>query len=347
MSRIARAVTAALCTGVLAMPATAIATTTPASGLFASSSVWNAPLAADAALDPRSSALSGAVSAEIRSEMQQRIGPWIDERSNSTPFYVVGNDQPKVQVRLDNSPYGAASLRNVLAQGVPIPYGARPAAGVDAHMTIYQPSTDTMWEFWHASLEADGWHADWGGAMQHVSTNPGYYSNLAWDGLGRTLGWNWGSTASSLPMIGGTAMISELRAGHIDHALAINLPAPCKGWFSWPAQRTDGTSSDTNCLPEGAHLRIDPKLDLSTLNLPPVTRMFAAAAQKYGLIVRDRTLNATGFLAEDPTPTGTDPYRDPGGFYGGVSPRLLMNQFPWASLQVLKMTPCTAAPCGG
>ena len=56
------------------------------------------------------------------------------------------------------------------------------------------------------------WHADWAGAMQHVSTNPGYYSNLAWDGLGATEGWNWGSTASSLPMIGGTAMISELKA---------------------------------------------------------------------------------------------------------------------------------------
>src|SRR5204863_1823816 len=112
------------------------------------------------------------------------------------------------------------------------------------------------------------------------------------------------------------------------------------------AQRTDGTSSDySNCLLEGAHLRLDPKLDLSKLNLPPVTRMFAEAAQKYGIVVRDRTGEATTFFAEDPTPTGTDPYRGPGGFYGSLSARDVATRFPWGSLQLLKMTPCWKAPC--
>ncbi|HEV8098801.1 MAG TPA: hypothetical protein VGP56_06620, partial [Gaiellaceae bacterium] len=164
------------------------------------------------------------------------------------------------------------------------------------------------------------------------------------------------ATASSLPMIGGTAMISELKAGHIDHALAVNIPNPCATWFSWPAQRTDGGSTDlSNCMLEGAHLRLDPNLDISKLNLPPVTRLFAEAAQKYGIVIRDRTNKATGFFGEDPTPTGTDPYRSGAGvggvnngnlgFYGGVSPRILMSQFPWDHLQLLKLTPCFAAPC--
>jgi len=184
--------------------------------------------------------------------------------------------------------------------------------------------------------------------MQHVSTNAGYYSNSVWDGLDVLQGWDWGSTASSLPMIAGTAMLSELRAGHIDHALAINIPEPCKTWFSWPAQQTDGTSAQlSTCMLEGAHLRLDPKLDLSKLNLPPVTRMFAQAAQKYGLIVRDRTGagNDTTFFGEDPTPTGTDPYRGPGGFYGSLSARDVATRFPWSSLQLLKMTACFKAPC--
>jgi hypothetical protein len=332
--------------GVHRSSTTTTSTTTTSSSLFAPSSVWNARLASDAPLDSSSAARTAALVAEVKNEMQLKTGPWIEERSNSTPWYVVGNDQPKVPVTIDNNPVGANLLRNALSSGVPIPAGAQPAAGVDAHLTIYQPSTDTMWEFWHASLESDGWHADWGGAMQHVSTNPGYYSNLAWNGLGALDGWNWGSTASSLPMIGGTALISELKAGHIDHALAMNIPSPCQTWFSWPAQRTDGTSSDlSNCTLEGAHLRLDPKLDLSRLNLPPVTRMFAEAAQKYGIIVRDKTGEATTFFAEDPTPTGTDPYRAPGGFYGGKSPRDLMSQFPWAYLRLLKLTPCWTAPC--
>src|SRR3954447_2161743 len=337
MSRIARAVIAALFMVAFATSATSSAS---AGSLFAPDSFWNARLPGDAALDASSSPRTAALVSEINREQQLKIGPWIDERYNSTPFYVVGAKQPPVHVTLDSTNGTAVYLRKVLSRGVPIPNGARPAAGSDGHMTVYQPATDTMWEFYRATLEADGWHADWGGAMQPVSTNPGYSSNLAWDGLASNVGWNWGSTASSLPMIGGTVMIKELQAGHIDHALAVNLPAPCKTWFSWPAQRTDGTSTDmSNCMLEGARLRLDPSLDLSKLSLPPVTRMFAEAAQRYGIVVRDKTGEATGFFAEDPTPTGTDPYRGTGGFYGGVSPRILMSQFPWASLRLLKLTP--------
>jgi len=324
---------------------TTTATTSTSSGLFAPGSVWNAPLAADAPLDPSSPARSAALLAEVRNEISLGTGPWINEKTYSTPLYTVGATQPKVPVKLDNTASWAGALAWVLAQGVPIPPGAQPAAGTDGHMVIYQPSTDTMWEFWRASLKADGWHASWGGAMQNVSNSLGYYSNLAWAGLTPSLGWNWGATASSLPVIGGVALIKELQAGHIDHALALDLPAPCQGTFSYPAQRTDGTSTDSNCLPEGAHLRINPNLDLSKLSLPPITRMLAEAAQRYGMIVRDKTGKAVSFFAEDPTPTGTDPYNGPGGIYGGLRPWQFLPQFPWASLQLLKMSSCTAAPC--
>jgi hypothetical protein len=313
--------------------------------LFSAGSVWNAPLAGDAPLDPRSPALSTAFSAEISREITLGWGPWISESSYSTPIYTVPVDEPKVHVTLDTGAWGDP-LRQALAAGVPIPPGAKAAAGSDAHMTIYQPSTDTLWEFWHARQLADGWHADWGGAMQHVSTNPGYYSNQVWPGLAASDGWNWGGTATSLPVVAGTIRISELRAGHIDHALALDIPTPCRGVFSWPAQRTDGSSTDPSCLPEGAHLRIDPHLDLSRLVMPPITRILAVAAQRYGMIVRDQTGHATGFYAEDPTPTGTDPYNGPNGFYGGLYPwTFLTNPFPWSHVQVLRMNVCSAAPC--
>ena len=324
--------------------ATAAATTSSAT-FFAPSSVWNAPLASNAALDPSSSAKSAALLSEVRNEISLGTGPWINEKDYSTPLYTVSGTQAKVHVQLDNTASWAGALGWVFAQGVPIPPGAKPAAGTDGHMVIYQPSTDTMWEFWRASLQSDGWHASWGGAMQHVSTSYGYYSNLAWPGLSSSLGWNWGATATSLPVIGGVAMIKELQAGHIDHALALDVPEPCQNTFSWPAQRNDGHSTDANCMPEGAHLRVDPNLDLSKLNLPPITRMLAEAAQKYGMIVRDRTGGAVGFFAEDPTPTGTDPYNGPGGIYGGLRPWNFLPKFPWASVQLLKMSSCTAAPC--
>jgi hypothetical protein len=114
--------------------------------------------------------------------------------------------------------------------------------------------------------------------------------------------------------------------------------------FAWPAQRTDGTGGPLT-LPEGARLRLDPTLDLSTLHLPPAALALAEAAQRYGIVVRDRTHHATAIYAEDPTPTGRDPYQGPNGLFGGKIPSALLADFPWDRLQVLKMVVCSQAPC--
>jgi hypothetical protein len=312
--------------------------------LFAADSVWNEPLRPSAALDPTSGNRMGALTAEIASEVSRGTGPWISESSYSTPLYTVPAHQRKVRVKLDTGSWGA-SLQRVLDRGVPIPVDARPAKGTDGHLTIWQPSRDRLWEFWKAVKRPDGWHASWGGAMQGVSRSPGYYTDSSWSGLPRSQGWNWGSTATSVPVIAGTVLIDELRRGRIDHALALAIPDACAHTFSWPAQRTDGSDVSRKCLPEGAHLRLDPRLDLSKLALPRVTRVLAEAAQRYGMIVRDRTSHAVGLYAEDPTPTGSDPYVGPTGLYGGLRPWQFLPQFPWSRLQLLKMTLCAHAPC--
>jgi hypothetical protein len=312
--------------------------------LFAADSVWNAPLSASSPLDPRSPSRMATFNAEVDSEISRGIGPWISDTSYSTPLYTVPARQRKVTVALDTGSWGAP-LQRALKAGVPIPHNARPAAGTDGHLTIWQPSTDTLWEFWKTVRRSDGWHASWGGVMRNVSRNPGYYTQSSWSGLSAAQGWNWGSTATSLPVIAGTVLIDELRRGRIDHALALAIPDACAGVFSWPAQRTDGGDSATDCLPEGAHLRLDPSLDLSSLSLPPITRMLAEAAQRYGLIVRDRTHHAVGLYAEDPTRTGTDPYSGTDGLYDGLRPWNFLPQFPWDRLHLLKMTLCRHAPC--
>jgi hypothetical protein len=312
--------------------------------LFAPDSVWNAPLSDHAPLDPSSVARTVALLAEARAEVANGTGPWISETSYSTPIYTVPRRQRRVPVTIDAGTW-ASSLKGALAEGVPIPPNARPAVGTDRHLTIYQPSTDTLWEFWHAIKLRDGWHASWGGAMRNVSKSPGYYTSSSWPGLKGDEGWNWGSTATSLPVAAGTIRIAELRRGSIDHALAVDLPNACAKVFAWPAQRTDGTATGRDCIPEGAQLRIDPALDLSRLNLPPITLMLARAAQRYGMIVRDKTLHAIGFFAEDPAPTGTNPFVGPTGLYGGLRPWNFLPRFPWGHLQLLKMKTCSAAPC--
>ena len=172
--------------------------------------------------------------------------PWISTRETS-PLYTVSANQAKVRVQLDPGSWKLGLQQTF--EAVPIPANAVPASGPDRHMTVWQPSTNHLWEFFQMRKLADGWHAGFGGAMSAASTSRGYYDTNSWPGLSQS--W-WGATATSLPVIAGTMMISELKAGVIPHALAMNIPWAKPKTYSWPAQRNDGTSTDPNAIPEGA-----------------------------------------------------------------------------------------------
>jgi len=95
--------------------------------------------------------------------------------SYSTPVYVAGPGAKTVAVTQWNCQnYLDADLPRQWA-AVPIPAYARPAYGTDAEMTIYQPSSDTMWEFWQARQAGGKWQACWGGKMTGVSKNEGIW----------------------------------------------------------------------------------------------------------------------------------------------------------------------------
>jgi hypothetical protein len=300
--------------------------------IFAPDSIWNAPLADDAALDPSGAQLVHVLQDTVAQNEAARTGPWIATNESGVPLYRVPASQPLVRVQLHTGWWGA-SLQTAF-EAVPVPQDARPGTGWDAHMVVWQPSTDRYWEFFHMRKLSDGWHADYGGAIENVSQSSGYFSEDSWPGLSENY---WGATATSLPLAGGLMRIDELQAGKIPHALALVIPYARPRAYAWPAQRTDGSSDDPAGVPEGARFRLDPHLDLSKLRLPPMTRMMAQAAQRYGLVVVDQTGWAVGFRAEDNTPTGTDPYYGPGGLFGGQYPNDLLASFPWDHLQLLRM----------
>jgi hypothetical protein len=299
---------------------------TQISGLFSANSVWNRPDVAQQPLGDQQLAEEFIQQAE--SEIKQDIGPWIETSASSTPVYVVGPQQRCVPVQLDVTQAYGNTLRTAFER-VPLPADAHPAAGPDEHLTLIQPSTDSMWEFWELRRDGDQWRAAWGGAMHNVSSSPGYYTSNSWPGA-RSY---WGASATSLPVVAGTMTIGELESGHIDHALAIAIPNPRKGVFAFPAERTDGTLGASDAIPEGTTFRLDPTLDVAALHLPRVVEMMAVAAQRYGIIVRDKTLHAIGFYAEDPSPLATNPYPR---LFDGKSPSELLQSFPWTHLQAVK-----------
>jgi hypothetical protein len=297
---------------------------------FSPSGFWNAPLADDAPLDPDSAALTDAFAAVIARERKAGTGPWINTTDYGVPIYTVPADQPTVRVQLASS-FSAPALQSAWNE-VPMPPATAPSSGSDRTLVLWQPSRDRMWEFWKLTQGSGGWQASWGGAMQEVSSNQGVYGPEAWPGAKP---W-WGSSASSLSIAGGLITLEDLRRGQIDHALALAIPNVRASFYASPAQRTDGRSTTPLSLPEGARLRLDPSLDLSSLHLPPLTLMIAEAAQRHGILVRDRA-KVTHFFAQDPGPTGTNPYAGVGGYFGERSPAQLLSRFPWDRLQLLRM----------
>ena len=168
--------------------------------------------------------------------------------------------------------------------------------------------------------------------MQNVSSNPGVYGPKAWPGAQSS----WGVSASSLSLVGGLISLEDLELGQINHALEMAIPDVRAGVYASPAQRSDGKTTDPLSLPEGAHLRLNPNLDLAALHLPRLTLMLAEAAQRYGIFITDESTIAV-FDAQDPTPTGTNPYTGPDGYFEGKYPDQLLASFPWNQLELLKM----------
>ena len=285
------------------------------SPFFAANSVWNRPLAANAPIDARSRALV----AELNRELNGPEIPWINTTEWSVPIYTVGPSQPTTRVTLSGTQW--APLVNAW-QSVPLPGTAQPAGGSDRHLVVWQPDSDTMWEFWRLSGSGSSWSASWGGRMLGVSTSSGIYPDKM------------GGTATSVPLVAGLLTLDELERGEINHALALAVPNPRRGHCVAPIHREDGTSDDPDALPQGARLRLPASLDVEALNVPEATKVIARAAQRYGMILRDKS-GSISLYGEDPRPSGRyDVYER---FFGGLQPDEIMERFPWDQLQVLQM----------
>jgi hypothetical protein len=294
---------------------------------FSSKSFWNSALSAHAPVR----ANSRAYVAELLRQVHD-YHPWFNTTSYSVPVYVVGPRQRTQQVKLDT---WGPDLQHAF-DAVPIPRSARSAVGTDQSLSIWQPSTNRLWDFWLMRRVKGRWHARWGGEMDSVSSNPGYFTHA-----GATD--NWGATATGLPLLGGLVTFADLQRGYINHALAMALVETQRADWTWPAQRTDGNVFSQGIqtpIPEGMRFRLDPRLDIAKLNLPPIDAMLARAAQKYGIVVRDKA-GAVVLYGQDPVGKA-NPW--PAAF-DNQYPNNVLALFPWGHLQALKSTTsCCWAP---
>jgi hypothetical protein len=294
----------------------------PACGrFFGPAAIWNSPLAANAPLDPDSAAVTKDLLQKVDAGNRGGLPPTIATDAYAPPVYTVPRGQPPVRVTL---PAGKDPSLAAAFDSVPLPPGVRPAPGSDGELVVWQPSSDTLWEFWRLRHGHSGWHATWGGRLDHVSTGPGHFAAPHE---------SWGTTASSLALVGGMMTPRELATGRIEHALSMAVPNTRASAFSRPAQRTDGPSPCVHAVPEGARFRLDPSLDIASLGVAPPIAAMAHAAQKYGIYVRDQA-DAVTFYAQSSVSLPADPYP---AIFGGRPPYELLRSFPWSHLQLTKM----------
>lgn len=290
----------------------------------------NARLAKDAPLARNSKAMVAELRSQIRSAPR---GAGVGTSWYGTPIYVVPPDQPTVRVA------GPPDRPDLQAQwdAVPLPPDARPGAGSDGSLALWQPATDTYWEFW--GLTRDGrpaeWRARYGGRMQRLSGNEGHFV----DPPGR----GFGASGSSIMLLSGVQRVEELRRGVIDHAvLFVAIAGRARDGWCWPAQRTDpGASSRAKrAIPAGARFRLPARFDLKAYARDPAHPLsryaltVALAVQRYGMFVGDVSGTDPGFVAEDPTPLGSDPYEQ---LFEGQAPNTsgILRNFPWRKLQAI------------
>lgn len=370
----------------LGMVLTLVATgSAHAASFFSPTGPWNAPIPANPPLEPNSALIVANISTAAANAGSGNL-PSINTDSYSTTLYDVSPSTPLQQITIDSSSSPEMNaLRRVIAAngGVPIPANAEPAPGSDGHVLIYDGTSRKLYEFWHFStpdMNAPGcignlpwknptpcwrdgaWHAEGGGIMDNVDTDPGYFSTTSWPGLTPDdHAWKWGATATSLPLAGGLITFDDLNSGVIPHALAGAFMKSCQDHYVFPAQRRDGTGNDLNalnCVPEGAKIQLDPAYNVGADSNPPLTKAIERAAQTYGIIIRDRTGGTFSFYGQDPQTEPTNPYTSgPGvgglnngglGYFGGLKPWDLFRNFPWSRLRVLQGTHCTDtnSPCG-
>jgi hypothetical protein len=310
--------------------------------LFAPWSVWNKRVSDHPALDPNSAAIS-----QTLLQMTRTHTTWIDTDAYSTPIYTVGADQPRVPVRL-TSWRSETPMATLLGNGIPIPPTALPAIGSDAHMTVWQPSRDRIWDLWGAAKTDGKWTAQTADAFNHVSSSPGFSSKDSWAPF---TDHTWTSTATSLPVSAGTMTVPQIRRGRIGHALALDIPGARAGEYSWPAQQTDGYDNSAASIPEGAHFVLRRNYNCNKMQLQ-IAHTICWAAKYRGLIVRDQA-PGVGLYAEDPVVRygrgAKDPYYGANKLFGGQYPNNFLSpeRFPWSQMKLLKMDLCTnpSQPC--
>jgi hypothetical protein len=184
------------------------------------------------------------------------------------PITTVGRDHPRVRVRFA---YAGESDR------VRYPLGPRTrieggrASDGDRHAIVVDRSRCRLYELYDARSSNGRWTAG-SGAVWSLRSN-----RLRPDG--------WTSAdAAGLPILPGLLRWSEVRRGHVDHAIRFTTDVTSRAHL-WPARHDAGSTDSAAYPPMGARFRLSASYDATGLS--PAARTVVRAMKEYGLVLAD------------------------------------------------------------
>jgi hypothetical protein len=250
---------------------------------------FNAEIGPNVRVDPRSGAMVQVLAGRGYATAQVY--------ADTPPVYNAFASTRRIRVNCTRDDWGTCDLERMR---VPVPRGARPSPGYDGNMVVIDWSTGRSYEFWQYRPRRRT--ASWGAVLP--LTGPGT-GNGSWD-PGR-----YGAVGSGISRLAGVVRVHEVRRGRIPHALVGPTGFSCRSAMRYPAVKTDGWSTDAGCIPEGARIQLDPRVNC--VGLPrirdweiPVCR----ALKIYGWYNIDNgNVGVPGFGIQFENPAGgRDPY---------------------------------------
>lgn len=273
-------------------------------------SIFNEPVTGDAVLSDSATLVNNLVAQADDSYGEVGV-------NFNRPVYEASASTPDVTMSVAS---GCNSFTANTGTEVPIPAGAAAGDSSDEILTVYQPSSNTEWEFWLAQKTSTGWEACWGGKLD-MATSDGVFPG------------GYGETATGIANLATEITQADIASGSIDHAIAIQVQ-DCNNYVA-PADRTDCSTNDGDPA-EGQYFRFAPGTPMPA-GLTPFGQMVFKAGLTYGFVVVDQgggvelEADETGSWAINGN-SGTDPIDTS---MDGEQEYQVVASLPWNDLQAI------------
>lgn len=207
--------------------------------------------------------------------VQNRTGVFINTNRWSIPIVTTRGGTETRLVCRQLPPY-CGDGKNV--PSLPIPANASPNPSYDGAFVVEDAGNGVAYAMWRARRS--------GTAMSYQ-----FLRKWTLNGSGYQVPNSVSTIGSGLPSFAGVLLPEEIKAGRIEHALAMALPGPARDTYVQPASATDGVGS-TDSIPEGARVRL--KAGVKAPKLLPRTNKVAQKAimralRTYGAIIVERS----------------------------------------------------------